>query len=246
MLLVCFVWSSAGLVDVAADSSKESELSLSVERKIKRDAARLSLRALVAQNNHVSSQVEIPAALMDRFYKMLSSIYLENETARSLEKCNVHTFPNPSIDHLVVVYDRRASWTRPLQNGEKKSNSEAFEALLDRYHLKIENHVKWDDQQSAVTIRAAQPLNIAALAREFMKVEGVVKTELSIPQTKGNDIEARQVSDGWEITFLMKFGVHSSTGAKVHRWVYHCTDQGKVTFMEEAGAKVPDWLKCDM
>ena len=222
----------------------DNELTLSVERKLKRDAARLALRTMKQNFDLIEVQVQIPSHLVESFFKILSDLYKGYPTARSLEKCNVHTFPDPPIDHLILVFDYAADWAIPLKEGMKNTENEVFEKLISSHALEIENHFKWDNGHGAISIRADKPLNALALAEEFMKINGITEIDLSVPRTKGNDILAKKIAAGWEITYLMQFDVHSSTGAKQHTWRYQCLDSGEIKFIGEHGDEVPDWLAC--
>lgn len=222
-----------------------TDIPKSLERKFKRDAARLALRIKAEREELRYQNIVIPRDLMDNFYGILSNIYLRDETAKSIAKCNVHTFPNPSIDHFVVIFDKNVSWAEPLRQGISETSSEDINDLLDEYDLIIEKHVNWNDTQDAITIRSKEPLNMAALANEFYNVEGVSEIDLGIPKVGGNDIEVRRVSGGWEINYVLKFGSYISGNGKKHIWKYKAGDDGSVQFIAEEGDAVPSWMKCD-
>jgi hypothetical protein len=216
----------------------------SVEKKLKRDAARLALRTMKQNGATNDMPVEIPTHLVEAFYKILSNLYEEATIARLLEKCNVHTFPDPPIDHLVLIYNYGAAWTKPFSLNKKKTEHEGFEKLIQSHGLTIENHFKWDNSHGAISVRAKNPLNIMALADEFMKIEGIVDVDMSVPRTKGNDILAKKINGGWEITYLVQFGTHSPSGTKQHTWRYQCMDAGEVKFIGEYGDDLPEWMVC--
>ena len=222
-----------------------TDIPKSLERKFKRDAARLALRINAEREELRYQNITIPRDLMDNFYGILSNIYLRDETAKSIAKCNVHTFPNPSIDHFVVIFDKNVSWAEPLRQGISETSSEDINDLLDEYDLIIEKHVNWNDTQDAITIRSKEPLNMAALANEFYNVEGVAEIDLGIPKVGGNDIEVQRVSGGWEINYVLKFGSYISGGGKKHIWKYRAGDDGSVQFIAEEGDAVPSWMKCN-
>ncbi|RMG79843.1 MAG: hypothetical protein D6714_15695 [Bacteroidetes bacterium] len=229
----------------AAEKSQSGDIPKSLERKFRRDAARLALRINAEREDLRYQSIAIPRGVMEDFYTILANIYLHDETAKSIAKCNVHTFPNPSIDHFVVIFDKDVEWAAPLREGISETTSPEINDLLDDYDLIIEKHVNWNDTQDAITIRSKEPLNMAALANEFYNVEGVREIDLGIPKVGGNDILVRRISGGWEIQYVLKFGSYISGKGKQHLWKYKALDNGQIEFLGEEGDAVPSWMKCN-
>lgn len=217
----------------------------SVIRKLKRDAARLALRLESDKEDLRYQSVYLPQDKVNGIYGLLTNIYLSGEMAQSIEKCNVHTFPNPSIDHLVLVFNKNVTWAAPLRNGITETDNKAINKLLNTYNLVIEKYVNWNDLQDAITIRSKDALNMAALATEFNNIEGVTEVDLGLPKVTGNDIKMKRINGGWEFEFILKFGAYSDGGGKQHSWKYSALDTGKVTFLSEGGDPIPSWMKCD-
>jgi hypothetical protein len=223
--------------------SSRAAIPVSIDRQLKRDAARLALRMEMERDDARNLPAAISREHLNGIYKALSAIYLQDETGKSLAKCNIHTFPNPSIDHIVIVYKRNAEWAAPLRQGISETTHKVFNQLLDNYDLAIEKHVQWNDTQDALTLRSKEPLNMAALATAFEQIEGVVQIDLGMPKFGGNDIKARRQSGGWEIEFVLQFGAANAT--KSHSWKYKVTDSSVVSLVKESGDPLPAWMRCD-
>jgi hypothetical protein len=221
------------------------ELPKEIARKFRRDAARIALRLAAGGEDPRYMGIYIPKESMEQVFNALSNVYLSEERGKSLEKCNIHTFPNPSIDHLVIVYEKNVAWAKPLQNGQSETDSKVINDLLDKYKLVIEKHVNWTDNQDALTIRSKEPINMAAIANEINNVEGVVEVDLGIPKVVGNDITSKRVNGAWELDYILRFGSWATGKGKSHTWKYRITDAGKVSFVNEGGEPVPDWMKCN-
>lgn len=213
-------------------------------RKFRRDAARLALRIESKKEDLRYQNVVIPKDNVDGIYTILTNIYQNDETAKSIANCNVHTFPNPSIDHLVLIFDRNIEWAQPLRDGISETNSDEINELLDDYDLVIEKHVQWNDNQDAITIRSREPLNMAALANEFYNIDGITSIDLGIPKIGGNDINMTRTNNGWEVEYVLRFGSYISGGGKIHIWKYRALDNGTIEFISEGGDPVPDWMRC--
>jgi len=223
-----------------------NEIPKSLERKFRRDAARLALRLEAEQEDLRYLNIDITPANVEMMYSILTTIYVENETAKAIAKCNVHTFPNPSIEQFVIIYERDIEWAAPLLDGINETDSDEFNDLLDEYELIIDKHVPWDDTQDAITIRSKGPLNMAALANEFYNIEGVEEIDLGIPKAAGNDIVFTRLPDTWEIQYILRFGSFSGNGGKEHIWTFQAKDDGIVQFIEETGEPIPSWMRCSV
>lgn len=218
-----------------------------LERKFRRDAARLALRLSAEQEDLRYQNINISRDNIETFYNLLASIYLKDDTAKSIADCNVHTFPDPSIDRFVVIFDKNIAWAEPLQMGISETDSEEFNELLDEYNLVLDKHVQWNDTQDAITIRSKEPLNIAALANEFYNIEGVEEIDLGIPKVGGNDIQVRRIESGWAVHYILRFGSQITGDGKQHTWVYQAGNKGEdVQLIKEDGDIIPEWLKCQL
>ena len=236
---------SSQLNDVLKFNPKtDQEIPKKLTRKFRRDAARLALRIESKKEDLRYQNVVIPKDNIESIYSVLTAIYLNDETAKSIANCNVHTFPNPSIDHLILIFDRNVEWAKPLREGISETSSFEINDLLDEYDLIIEKHVQWNDSQDAITIRSKEPLNMAALANEFYNVEGVSAIDLGIPEIGGNDINLNRISNGWEVEYVLRFGSYINGKGKIHIWKYRALDSGIVEFISEGGDPVPEWMRC--
>jgi len=229
---------------VVKSKKSDIEVPMRLTRKFKRDAARLALRLEASKEDLRYQNIVIPKSNVENIYEILTNIYRQNETAQSISKCNVHTFPNPSIDHLVIIFDREIEWAEPLLEGISETDSDEFNALLEDYDLIIDKHVQWDDENDAITLRSREPLNMSALANEFYNIEGVKSIDLGIPKIGGNDINIQRINEGWEVQYILRFGSYISGKGKVHIWTYNAMDNGNVHFVNESGDPVPEWMRC--
>ena len=228
------------------DSKMErKEVPKNLLRKFRRDAARLALRLEAQKEDIRYAGIVIPEGTTNLILSMLQRIYLTQESAQAIAKCNVHTFPNPSIDQMVVVYNREINWAAPLRAGITETTNSLINELLDNHNLIIEKHVNWNEAHDALTIRSRSPLNMAALASQFLEIEGIVNVDLSIPKVAGNDISLQRIQTGWELKYTLRFGAHTGKQGKKHIWTYHYLDNGTVKFVEESGSPIPAWMKCE-
>jgi hypothetical protein len=251
MMVICTIISAFGNdirpgdgVIVIKKYDNQQNIPQPIIRKLRRDAARLALRIESEREDLKFMNVQIPQDRLNGIYNLLAAVYM-SETGKSIEKCNVHTFPNPSIDHLVLIFDKNISWATPLRNGVTETDNKAINKLLNSYDLVIDKYVNWNDNQDAVTIRSKDALNMAALANEFENVDGISEIDLGLPKVNGNDIRMKRIGNGWELDYVLRFGAYANTGGKEHVWKYRADDKGVVTFVSEGGEPIPTWMKCD-
>ncbi|MBL7814878.1 MAG: hypothetical protein JNL70_07705 [Saprospiraceae bacterium] len=225
----------------SANSQTKSNVPTSIDRQFKRDAARLALRLDAEKEDVRYLPTNISRDNLTSLYKALCNIYLQDETGKSIARCNIHTFPNPSIDHLVVIYRRNIDWAAPLSKGITETTNRDFNKLLDQYDLAIERHVQWNDNQDAITLRSKEPLNMAAIAERFRDIQGVVQIDLGQAKFSGNDIRAKRVGGGWEIEFILAIGINQQ-----HSWKFKATDNNQVSLLKESGTPLPAQMKCNL
>ena len=228
------------------DDSKVTEVPVKLERKFRRDAARIALRLESGIEDLRFQNIAIPNEKIDQIFQILKQVYLSGETGKSISRCNVHTFPNPSIDQFKIIYDNSSDWAELLNEGITETTNEKFNELLDDYDLIIENHEKWTDEEDILVIRSSRPLNMAALANEFYNIEGIVEIDLGIPEIQGNDIKFVNSSNGWQINYILTIGGSLlDINKKKHVWIFEVSSNGDDKFLNEEGDPIPEWMKCD-
>ena len=239
VLITCFLPSIH-----SQTSTEEVELPKHIDRKYRRDAARLALRLEGQIEDYRYMGVEIPPSNVEVIYNSLKSIYQKDKTARSLSECNIHTFPDPAIEQLVVVFDKNQTWAKTVSQRTGEDSNQAVHDVLQKYNLAIKKQYQWNAEQEAITIRSRKPLNMAAVANEFYNVDGIAEIDLGIPSVKGNDISVERTSEGWEFQFELLFGNYLTGDGQSHRWKYLVSDTQEVKFLMEEGDPVPDWMRC--
>ena len=143
-LVLCFVAFAAMALaqgttaKVNNPSGTKSTIPTSIDRQFKRDAARLALRLDAEKEDVRYLPIGISRDNLTGLYRALSNIYVQDEVGKSIARCNVHTFPNPSIDHLVIIYRRNVDWASPLSKGITETTNKDLNKLLDQYDLAIE------------------------------------------------------------------------------------------------------------
>ena len=212
----------------------------SLDRQFRRDAARLALRLDAEKEDIRYLPIAISRDNLNGLHKALTNIYHHEEMGKSLAKCNVHTFANPSIDHLVVIYKRNVDWAAPLRQGITETTNKELNQLLDQYDLAIERSMQWNESQDAITLRSKEPLNMAALADRFRDIPGVVQTDLGSTKLGSNDIKARRTAGGWEIDFILSININQQ-----HVWKFKAADNGQVNLLKESGEPLPAWMRCE-
>lgn len=211
----------------------------SVIHQFKNDAARLMLRNY---DDPEDQSIRISPAQLQPYYSILTKLYLQDEQVIDIINCKVKTPPNPSTDYIQLIFDRTVSWASPLRAGVSSTKSSIINRYINRYDLIIAKHESFDARRDAITIRSAQPINMAALATQLYEVEGIEEINLGTTRSQTSNIIVRSNEQGWEVQFILYFeeeGVHQQ-----HIWYYQVLENGKVQFLSESGAPIPEWMQC--
>ena len=188
LAMVCFlslVGSSSMLAfgnDNNGGDPKSSAPGLSNHKKnqYKKDATRLALRQLVDGNGFENLDAEVPKEMVESIYSSLIAIHTSGlpEAKIVTTQHKLHTFPTPTVDRLVVIYKRDATWAIPLRLGDDVTDNDKINELSEKFKLKIDRHVEWDEEHFSFNMRAEESINIAPLAKDLSTVESVTLVDM--------------------------------------------------------------------
>ncbi|MEM8527412.1 MAG: hypothetical protein AAGG68_22415 [Bacteroidota bacterium] len=203
------------------------------------DAARLSLRT---QEEWSNQSVELPKMQVQLYHNLLLNIYQQDDLARRISNCNIHTTSNLSVDYLEMIYDRDATWAKPLKEGVNATDNSVLNKLIEKYDLIIDSYQEVDNQRSRLVIRSVEPINMAAIANQLYEIKEVKKINLNSRETSISDIKVQPSTDGWQVVYLIKF--KEGNTIQQHSWIYKVYKNGTVEFLAEAGAPIPSSISC--
>lgn len=234
------------IVNVGLDDSDISEF----QRKLyQKDATRLALRYISKGARYESLGADVPKEVMDELYSSLVAVHKSpfRESIEVTKNHRLHTFPNPAVDKFQVNYKNTAKWATPLRLGDKITSSEIINTLCEKFNLVIDSHQTWDDESNLFIVKAKSAINIAPIAKEFMKETDVDFIKLLIPDSDGNDIEAVRTSKGWRLDYIVKFDSCFTGCKKKHVWSFEIANikagSANVNFIGETGDELPEWMK---
>ncbi len=254
VVMICLVsWTSPSSVlafgndNNGSDPETSSSTNLSKHQKsrYKKDATRLALRHLAGKKDFDQLEAEVPKNLVESIYNSLVAVHESNlpEAKLVTTQHKLHTFPTPTVDRMVVIYKRDAPWATPLRLGDDVTDNEKINQISEKFNLKIDRHVEWDEEHNSFNLRAQESFNIAPVAKDLSTIESITLVDMMEPNGDGNDIEVKKLSNGWEINYIIKFDGCISGCKKRHTWTFEVTDNGKVTFKGESGDELPKWMK---
>ncbi|MEL6719726.1 MAG: hypothetical protein AAFP82_13515 [Bacteroidota bacterium] len=246
-ILVLSLYASAAMAqesyEYVANSQFSSKGGVEVPNHLKRafliDAARLSLRT---QEEWSNQSVELPQNQIQFYHNLLLTVYQQDELARRISNCDIHTTSNLSVDYLELIYDRAASWAEPLRSGVNATNSPILNKLMEQHDLIIDSYQEINSQQSRLILRAVEPINMAALANKLYEIQEVKEVRLDSAKSATTDIKVQPSGDSWQVVYLIKF--KEGRTIKQHSWIFKVYRNGTVDFVTEAGAPIPDSMNC--
>ncbi len=250
ILSLSFIGSSFVLLDILEPVGTERVIPKNMERKLRKDAARIAIRMESQGDELVMQSVEIPKKKSSLIYDILATIYLSDiSEARRVFDCNVRASSDIAIDKFWIVYRKDADWAELLGEGVSEAEGEVGD-LMEDYELFITKKRNWDSEHDIITIESAQLYNIAALSNKFMGIEGVeevkVNNSTNALDTKSDDIQLNRSENKWMMKFIRNWSEIGGT-TKSHTWSFAIEQElSSVEFKGEEGDDFPDWMRCQV
>ncbi len=215
------------------------EIPRQVDRQLKMDAARLSLRS--DKDDLRRANIRISEAQSEQFYNLLRRVYLYE---RAIIDCyHIKTANQPSTDYIRIVYQKEVAWAKPLKSGISSTDQPLINGILERYDLIIEGIESLNARQDALIIRAVKPINMEALASNFYGIEGIEAVELDEKAPIRSDISASQNYSSWDLEYILRFDAKGKL--QEHTWTYRIKEDGTIRLLHESGDILPNWLSCE-
>lgn len=251
----CSLWIGclllAGLVTCTSSTEPEPEIDdleprdpVELEDTLFVDASRLALRWLSATDSPETSQVHIPASVRDSFLLGLQAIAQDTLYPASdsvFTRYEIHTWPKPMLQEVVVFVDSTAGWTAYWRKGFHLTGNAAIDSLMVRYDLRVRRYDARLATHSAV-LRSAIPLNLDALAHLFLDIPAVVNAQPMSGMGDGNDIQASIRNDTLYYDFQYKWGDCPAGCLSRHTWHFsvYPTAPPEVVYLGSEGHTLPD------
>lgn len=218
-----------------------------IARKLKIDAARLSIR-MEWEGVKVSEQnVEISSKKANLIYNVLVAVYESGSSeAQRVMDCNIRASSDIAIDRFWIVYEKNVSWAPESHNDENYEASGNIGDLLDEYDLVITKKKRWNDLHEIITIESRQLYNIKALIEKFKGEEGVQDVFPKNSDLKADsDIEISLKDGEWYVSYIKKWS--SLKDSRSHKWEFEVNQSNyKSKFLGESGDIIPDWMSCEL
>jgi hypothetical protein len=229
----------------AQTSNSTEKLPPFIERKFKRDAARLALRTMTNGEELRFLPIEINEIKTEEIFTLLVFLYQNDPIAKNLEDCGIHTAAYPPIENLQIVFSAEYSWAGSQNSLPENSIKKIYE-LIHQYDLVIQNSSNWNAGQEILAIRSRNPLNMAALANEFRNIKGIQSVNLNTQPQIIRDINIAQTASGWKVSYLLKFKEPDVQQLATHTWEFEVKNNKEIRFLGEKGKPIPDWIKCQI
>ena len=204
-------------------SGNDSLVPDSLKMLYQEDAARLALRALGAGY----AQVVIPADLRQTYYDALIHVY--NATALPTRDSvvllyRIHTWPSPEVRRLLLQVDTTVAWVQALRAGVVPTGNATVDSLMTQYGLS-----RSSSMFDLIVLRAAEPLNVGALAAAFGGIAGVRVAEADGWIGGGDDLRAAALGDALLLTYDHGSGDCPAGCINHQTWVLRVDPDGRVT-----------------
>ncbi|MBK0403710.1 T9SS type A sorting domain-containing protein [Adhaeribacter sp. BT258] len=170
------------------------------------DASRLALRKIQANNLPEKDSVAIPATHADTVLHALLAVYNANLAARDtvVSLLNIHTFPSPVMNSIVISAYGNLPWMQQLQLGNMNTGDAYVDHLITQYQLTFDR--TFTIFNPIVVLKSGSNYNIRALSNMFETLNGV---QYAVPNSyagDGNNIQDSIYADHVELTYSLGWG----------------------------------------
>lgn len=232
---------AAGPAEPAPLPVDEGELPAELREGYREDAARLAVRHRRALDQSPLGEVRVSEPLAEDLYAALVRVaafdHPASDSVTSLYE--IHTFPEPVLHRLLLGVDPDAGWTEAWRDGRRETGNPDVDGLVETYGLELERYRAREGGPDLAVLVSEDPLDIAALARRFLPIEGVVYADPDAVAGDGNDIRAAALGPGWRLEYRVGFGDCPAGCISRHTWTFRVEGDGTVTFLGSEGPPPP-------
>lgn len=213
-----------------------------VRQKYLKDAARLTLRYMLNANTPDSNKVELDSKMLEQVYFELMSIYLAAERIPACDSVthlyNIHTFPNPPLQEIIVMLDTSHGWTHAWLQYNPVSGNIAVDTIMQKYQINIEDVYGgvW------VTLKSKIDLNTLALSNRLRTIAGIIYADPNWVIGDGNDITLNTENRDDMFIFSLKWGDCPAGCIYSHSWHISVSEGYAVNYLGSSGSPIPEEL----
>ncbi len=183
----------------------------SIKALYKNDADRLALRKIFRQNLAYKDSVVIPQLHSDTIMNALIAVYNSTSLpARDtvISTFDIHSFPYPSMNSLIVAADSTFPWMQQLKMGIIPTGNSQVDDIITDYNLNLGSYSNFGNSfyYHVVVFSSNDNYNISALGSTFSVIPGVYFTENNGFSIDGNEIEDSVYNDHVELIYSYAWG----------------------------------------
>ena len=219
----------------------EGQLPAEMLAGYREDAARLAVRHRRALDQSPLGEVRVSEPLAEELYAALVRVAAFDHPASDSVTAlyEIHAFPEPVLHRFLLGVDPDAGWTEAWREGWRETGNPDVDGLVETYGLELERYRAREGGPDLAVLVSEDPLDIAALARRFLPVGGVVSAEPDAVAGDGNDIRGAALGPGWRLEYSVGFGDCPTGCISRHTWTFRVEGDGTVTFLGSEGPPPP-------
>lgn len=230
-------WTKGKQMAIANDSLIPDSL----KTFLREDAALLALRDVHIDPQSKNSLIIIPQELIDFYYyglvHVLNTVNLpQRDSVFLIHK--IHAFHRPQHRSIIIAVDSNKSWINNWRAGNRLTGNPKIDELVLGFELSLVDFYTGPIIFFAV-LESPKPINIYALTRKFITVDGVMFAEENMAMGDGNDIAALIEQNYLTIEFSKGWGDCPAGCIYRHYWLFNIKFDGSVSFVRSYGDVIP-------
>ncbi|MCF8254469.1 MAG: T9SS type A sorting domain-containing protein [Bacteroidia bacterium] len=212
----------------------------SVVNKYLPDAYRLTIRRAQRNNLTIKDSIQIPKEYRDTTLSALIAVYNATSLQARDTIFNIHTFPFPDLNTILVAADSNLNWMKNLRNGILPTGNQEVDSLMSAYWLKPGRYFDYNFQPyHYVVLKSDSQLNILPLTKLFLLLPNVYYSEQNSIIGDGPDIIDSIFADHIELLYSIGWG-DCPAGCIYRRfWKFNVYWDCSVEFVNSYGSLLP-------
>ncbi|KAB1064439.1 T9SS type A sorting domain-containing protein [Salibacter halophilus] len=214
----------------------------SIIEKYNDDADRLAVRKIERDSLSYIDNVEIPNQLSDTILNALLAVY--NATSipawdSVIDRYEIHTFPNPNINKLLISADSSLAWMEQLQSGNSPSAHPLLDSLMTKYNFTLTSYYDFGGSWylDDATFTSDSNYNITGLINLLDTTQEAEFRKMYFAGD-GNDITSTINNDHVELIYSIGWGDCPAGCINRHYWKYKVYFDCRVEFISSYGDPV--------
>lgn len=195
------------------------------EDSYSKDAIQLAARLVANQPTGEISE-HLIYSIEDALVAVAQSPYVSANAVT--HRYQIHTSPSVNVKNARIILGKEAAWSQNISENP-------IQKILPNYEFTLEV-IETTDTYVILNFSSEKTLNMKFIANEISYLNHVWMVELPTPSLNKNDIQLKEIEEGYLLTYVYHTGSSEDAYGETHYWSFEVKHNGNVKFLGEHGA----------